>query len=244
MQRLMDYLLSIIVVVLLINFSIGVVEAKDLISQLPAASTFLVPPYTETDQNPYMPLVQGTTFVYKPVPNEENVVDTVVVTSDIKDIQIGADPLNIYHCIVVRDYETVNGVPDEDTEDWYALDKDGNVWYFGEYTSYPSGSHEGSWTAGVDGAEPGYLMPAPASLVPGLSYRQEYYEGVAEDMGKVERLNAKVSVAHGDFEDCLKTKEWSPLEPGGTEHKYYARDIGLVLIEELTGGKTVRMELQ
>jgi len=138
----------------------------------------------------------------------------------------------------------LTGYFDEDTYDWYAQDNDGNVWYFGEYTTaYLEGgtiSHEGSWEAGVNGAEPGVVMLA--NTLPGLSYRQEYLAGVAEDMGKVLRLNAKVSIGYGDFVNCLETKEWSPLEPGVVEHKFYAPGIGLVLIEELKE-KTVRVEL-
>ena len=75
---------------------------------------------------------------------------------------------------------------------------------------------------------------------PGVSYRQEFLAGVAEDMAKVLRLNARVSVPYGDFEDCLETKEWSPLEPGAIEQKFYARGVGLVLVEEHKG-KIVRI---
>ncbi|MHC4568764.1 MAG: hypothetical protein ACYTE3_23760, partial [Planctomycetota bacterium] len=81
-----------------------------------------------------------------------------------------------------------------------------------------------------------------ADPMPGMCYEQEYYEGEAEDMGKVMRLNAKVSIDLDDYEDCLKTKEWTPLEPGEIEHKYYAPGVGLVFIEELKG-KTVKVEL-
>ena len=92
----------------------------------------------------------------------------------------------------------------------------------------------------MDGAEPGIIMLADPR--PGNAYRQEYYRDVAEDMGKVLRLNATVSIEYGDFDDCLATKEWTPLEPGEIEHKFYAPNVGLVLITELKG-KTVRYEL-
>jgi hypothetical protein len=100
--------------------------------------------------------------------------------------------------------------------------------------------HVGSWEAGVDGAQPGIVMLADPQ--PGVSYRQEFLAGVAEDMAKVLRLNADVSVPYGNLEDCLETKEWSPLEPGAIEHKFYAPGVGLVLTEELKG-KTFRSEL-
>jgi probable HAF family extracellular repeat protein len=191
--------------------------------------------------NPYFPLVPGTTFLYEPRPNEDNVVNTIVVTDGIKNI------LGI-NCVVVHDYETVNGVLTEDTLDWYAQDDKGNIWYFGEDTkTYLCCDHgdpncvdtTGSWEAGKDSALPGYLMLAKPR--PGVCYQQESAED-AQDRAKVLRLNAKVSIDYGDFEDCLKTKEWIPLAPGEIEHKYYAPGVGLVLIKELKG-KTVRVEL-
>jgi hypothetical protein len=189
--------------------------------------------------NPYSPLVPGTTFVYEGQTPDGLDQDVVSVTHDKKKI-LGVT------CIVVRDTETVGGVLQEDTIDWYAQDKEGNVWYFGEFaTQYAADGvtvigHEGSWEAGVDGAQPGIVMLADPR--PGDSYRQEFLAGVAEDMARVLRLNANVSVPYGDFEDCLATKEWSPLERGAIEHKFYAPGVGLVLTEELKG-KTFRSEL-
>ena len=157
-----------------------------------------------------------------------------IITVDGKSIE----------CRVVYDVETVDGVLDEETYDWYAQDDDGNIWYCGEdttaYLEDGTTSKEGSWEAGVDGALPGYLILAEPR--PGVCYQQEYYEDEAEDRAKALRLNAKVSVEYGDFEDCLVTKEWNPLERGHVEHKYYAPGTGLVLIKELKE-KTVRVEL-
>jgi len=192
--------------------------------------------------NPYSPLTPGTTFTYEAETADGQERDVVFVTHDTKVI-LGVT------CTVVTDRSTLDGVLEEDTIDWYAQDKDGNVWYFGEFTTayeyddegnLIGTSHEGSWEAGVGGAKPGIVMLADPQ--PGESYRQEFLEGVAEDMAKVLRLNASVSVPYGSFEDCLETKEWSPLEPGAVEHKYYTRGVGLVLVEELKG-KTVRSEL-
>ena len=155
------------------------------------------------------------------------------------------------NCVVVHDYETVNGVLSEDTLDWYAQDDAGNIWYFGEATkkclcvddceSEECIDRTGSWEAGVDGALPGYLILDPEPK-PGVCYQQESAQG-AQDMAKVLRLNAKVILGNGEsYTDCLETKEWSALEPGVIEHKYYAPGVGLVLIEELKG-KTGRVEL-
>jgi hypothetical protein len=119
----------------------------------------------------------------------------------------------------------------EETFDWYAQDRWGNVWYFGEYaTDYEDGvpvSHAGSWQAGVDGALPGIIMLANHRV--GDTYRQEFYAGVAEDMGRVLSLSGSVCVPYGCFDDLLITKDWTPLEPGHIEHKYYAPGLGLIL---------------
>jgi hypothetical protein len=187
--------------------------------------------------NPFFPLTPGTTFTYEAETPDGLERDVISVTHDTKVI-LGVT------CTVVTDRSTLEGVIQEDTIDWFAQDKEGNVWYFGEDTTeFENGvpvSKAGSWEAGVDGAQPGIIMLADPQ--PGVSYRQEFLEGVAEDMAKVLRLNASVSVPYGDFEDCLETKEWTPLEPGQIEHKFYARGVGLVLVEELKG-KTVRSEL-
>jgi len=192
--------------------------------------------------NPYWPLVPGTTFFYEAETEDEVERNEVYVTYDTREVA-GVT------CTVVEDREWEGDLLVEYTEDWYAQDKDGNIWYFGEYSeayeyddegNLIDTSTQGSWEAGVDGAEPGILMLANPQ--PGDSYRQEYWEDEAEDMAKVLRLNASVSVAYGDFEDCLVTKEWTPLERGEIEHKHYARGIGLVLITELKG-RTKRVEL-
>ena len=132
----------------------------------------------------------------------------------------------------------------EDTFDWFAQDKDGNVWYFGEDSKeYEDGkvvSTEGSWESGVDGAKPGIVMKANPQV--GDAYRQEYYEDEAEDMAEVVSLNEAVSVPQGSFENCLKTKEWTPLEPDIVENKYYAPGVGLVM-EVAVEGESGKVEL-
>jgi hypothetical protein len=116
----------------------------------------------------------------------------------------------------------------EKTFDYYAQDKKGNVWYFGEDTKeYENGkvvSTQGSWEAGKAGAKPGIIMQAHPKV--GQSHRQEYSKGSAEDTAKVLALNGSVKVPYGSFDHSLVTKEWSPLEPGVTEHKYYAAGVG------------------
>ena len=134
----------------------------------------------------------------------------------------------------------------EDTLDWHAQDRMGNVWYLGEAsTAWDADvcpTTEGSWEAGTNDAEAGIVMLADPKV--GNTYSQEFSEGIAEDFAKVLRTDAPVSIGIGSFESCLETKEWSPLEHGAVEHKYYCPDGGgNVLINELKGKKTLRSEL-
>jgi hypothetical protein len=175
--------------------------------------------FTTTIDNQYFPLKPGTTFDYDGGAER----DEFTVTSDTKKV-MGVE------CVVVNDKAWENGKLIEQTYDWFAQDKEGNVWYFGEDTKeYENGkvtSTKGSWEAGVDGAKPGIIMQADPKV--GESYRQEYYEGEAEDMAKVLSLNESLTVPYGSFDDVLVTKEWTPLEPSYHEHKYYARGVGQV----------------
>lgn len=231
------------IVAAMLVFSFGAVLAKE----------YKLPPldpanFASPQDNTWLPRAVGDTYVYLMQTDDELAVNEVTFTTETKVI-LGVT------CTVVRDEEWEYAEElnewflSEATDDWYAWDNWGNVWYFGEASveyeydedwNLIGQSTEGSWQAGVDGAEPGILMLARPR--PGLSYRQEYYEDVAEDMAKVLRLNARVSVEYGKFRRCLVTKEWSPLEPGNIEHKVYAPGVGLVLIWEF-GGKPERIEL-
>jgi hypothetical protein len=175
--------------------------------------------FTTKVDNEYFPLKPGTTFLYEG--GQER--DEMAVTSDTKKV-MGVK------CVVVNDKAWEDGKLIERTYDWFAQDKEGSVWYFGEDTKeYENGkvvSTKGSWEAGVDGAKPGIIMQAHPKV--GQTYRQEYYKGEAEDMAKVLRLNDSVAVPYGSFDHVLVTKEWTPLEPGYVEHKYYARGVGQV----------------
>lgn len=141
----------------------------------------------------------------------------------------------------------------EETVDWYAQDNDGNVWYLGEDTTAYDDDEEcptsaGSWEAGSDiagvgsDAEAGIVMLA--NPVVGLAYQQEYYEDEAEDMARILQTDAPVDIEFGSYEECLKTKEWTALESGHVEHKFYcpSSGLGLMLVNELKG-KTLRVEL-
>jgi hypothetical protein len=245
MKRLNYYLVLAFAVILLIGLSIAVAGANCI--EAPQIAD--LPGFDEPQDNTYFPMSAiGKTYVYWAETADELILNAITTTDVIYNI-LGVD------CTVVYDVEWVyiedkdDWFMTEETYDWYAWDNDGNVWYFGEWTTEfeydedwnPIGeNHDGSWEAGVDEALPGIVMPADP--VPGLCYQQEYYEGEAEDMGKVLRLDVNVSIDYDDYEGCLKTKEWTPLDPGTIEHKYYAPDVGLVYIEELKE-KTVKVEL-
>ncbi len=207
--------------------------------------------FTSPVANPYFPLVPGTTWFYETQTPEGLVRTEVSVTSETKLIQSETGIVNaiVVHDVVYLDTGTMTLLL-EDTQDWYAPDNFGNVWYVGEstvaYTYDASGnvigaSTEGSWEAGVNGARAGFIMLADPRQ--GQSYQQEFSAGIAEDMAKVQRQNAKVTVPYGTFSNVLVTKEWSSLSPGDVEVKYYAAGVGLILVEELKGKGTVREQL-
>lgn len=182
--------------------------------------------------NPLYPLTPGAHWIYG---GGDEVID-VTVTSDTKVI-LGVT------CVVVRDTVTKGGTLFEDTYDWYSADNQGNVWYFGEYTEeYEDGetSTEGSWEAGVDGAKPGIVMQAAPQV--GASYRQEYYACEAEDLADVEAVAEAVTVPYGSFTGCVRTRDYTPLDPEANENKYYCPDVGVALEIDLTTGQ--RIELQ
>src|SRR5438105_8592547 len=158
--------------------------------------------------NPFFPLVPNTTYVYVGTKDGRARRDEFAVTRRTKMI-MGVT------CREVHDRGYVEGVLAEDTLDWFAQDKDGNVWYFGEDTKELDAngnviSTEGSWRAGVNGAQPGVIMEANPRV--GDKYQQEFASGVAEDMAKVASVNKSVTVSYGSFDDVLLTRESSPLD--------------------------------
>ena len=217
--------------------------------------------------NQYWPQVAGTIYTYFAETEDGCEWNRVVVTHDTDSI----DGVTVR---VVLDREWLDESDDcadeldnyptgfpygelaEITHDWYAQDDSDNIWYLGEHTvsldaeeeecedwADPdlvfghTGCLDGSFESGVDEAEAGIVMLGDPSK--GDFYQQEFDEDNAEDWGKV--LNF---VPVEESEDCLKTKEWTPLESGEIEHKYYCPDLGaLVLIEEVSGGPTVVVDL-
>jgi hypothetical protein len=173
--------------------------------------------FTTKIDNEYFPTKPGTTFVYE----GRTEYSEMTVTSDTKKV-MGVQ------CVVVDHREWEGDMLIERTYDWFAQDNKGTVWYFGEDTKeYENGkvvSTKGSWEAGVDGAKPGIIMHADPKV--GQSYYQEYYPGEAMDMARVLSFDASVRVPYGSFDHVLETKEWTPLQPGFFEKKYYVRGVG------------------
>ena len=189
--------------------------------------------FTTEITNPYWPMKPGSRWVYREVDKDTTKRVVVTVTDQTKRIANGIEAR------VVHDVVTEDGEPVEVTDDWYAQDSAGNIWYLGEDTAeYENGkvsSREGSFEAGVDGAQAGIAVPAEPHV--GLSYRQEYYAGEAEDTARVLALDAQASVPFGSFEGALQTEDTNPLaDPPEVEHKFYARDVGPVLALAVSGG--------
>jgi hypothetical protein len=188
--------------------------------------------------NPWFPLRPGSVWHYRGIKEGTKTTDTVTATHRTRTI-LGVATT------VVHDVVSVGGRPEEVTNDFYAQDRRGNVWYFGEETEElnargESTGTEGSFEAGVGGARPGVLIPGHPRV--GEFGRQELLKGEAEDHFKVLDLNAAVSVPFVASRKALRTREWTPLEPGTIDNKYYVRGVGTVR-EVAVKGPVEKLEL-
>jgi len=189
--------------------------------------------FTTRIDNPYWPMRPGTRWVSRETAPDGTRQKVVVrVTHRTRLIANGVTAR------VVRDTVTERGRLVEDTRDWYAQDAAGTVWYLGERTKEDRHgrvvSTEGSFEAGVDGAQAGVVVPADP--VPGIRYRQEWYAGHAEDQASVVSVDEQVAVPAGHYRNVLVTRETNPLEPRVVEYKFLARGVGPVLALEISGG--------
>ena len=189
--------------------------------------------FTVDITNRWWPMEVGDRWVFEET-DADGTVQRVEVTvlDETRTVALGIEAR------VVHDLVTADGAVVEDTLDWYAQDADGNVWYLGEETAeYEDGrvvSTEGSWEAGVDGAQPGIAVPADPE--PGTTYRQEYLAGEAEDEAVVLSVSEQVEVPTGRYTDALLTRDTTPLEPEVSELKFYAPDVGPVMALQVSGG--------
>jgi hypothetical protein len=190
--------------------------------------------------NPYLPLVPGSTWTYESRSSTGTETITVTVTDETRVVA------GVETTVVHDEVRDARGKLVEDTYDWFAQDRAGNVWYFGEDTTAydddpeegpddSTASTEGSWEAGVDGAMAGVAMLAAPRI--GDGYRQEFREGVAEDRAEVLRVSVTLELDTESYDDVLVTSDSTPLEPGLEERKYYAPGIGLVAEETVRGEK-------
>ena len=193
--------------------------------------------FTANINNPEWPMTVGSQWIYRVVDTSDGSVnrDVITVTPRTKLIADGIEAR------VVRDVVTDHGKPVEVTKDWYAQDKRGNIWYFGEHTvEFVDGRpvDNGSWEAGVDGNLPGIALPAKPKV--GLTYREEYSKGVAEDQSRVLALDGQAQVPAGHFKPVLMTEDFSPIEPDVSELKFYAKGSGqAVLAVDISGGSDI-----
>ncbi len=205
-------------------------------SPVPEASLVKIPfdpsNFVAQIDNPYLPQIPGTAYHYRSETPDGVETNDVIVTRDTKQI-LGVTATVIHDQVFLDDELT------EDTFDWEAQDRQGNVWYFGEDSKEIENgqvvSTEGSWEAGVNGAHPGVIMLAGPK--PGLGYVQEDAPDVAEDRAKALSIKAKVDVPYGSFDQCLHTMEWSLLELGVREHKFYCPGVGFVEEVQPKGGR-------
>ena len=201
-------------------------------TEAPASSTGAAKQWAEVVDNPWFPLLPGSTWIYHGRKDGKPSRDVVKVPGPTKIIQ-GVP------CTAVSDLLYLSGRLEERTTDWYAQDKSGTVWYFGEDTAELRAdgtvkSTEGSWQAGRDGAVAGIFMPARPRV--GQSARQEYYKGQAEDHFQVLSLSESVKTPAVSSASALLTKEWTPLEPDVLDHKLYVQGYGTVKEQTVKGG--------
>ena len=174
--------------------------------------------------NKFFPLTPGKTLVYTGIKDGKHALDLVMASSRTRVV-------DGVRTRVVEDRLYLDNVLEERTSDYYSQDRCGNVWYFGEDTAELNRhgkvvSTEGSFHAGVDGAQPGVFMQAHPQV--GRRFRQEWYQGHAEDVFKAIDRSAPVTVPFGSFQRALRTEETTALEPGVLDNKYYVRGIGEV----------------
>jgi hypothetical protein len=208
------------------------------------AASLLVPPHVSADPKPkdwsptinpadfagvaednqYFPLPPGRVLLYRGTSKDGTETLEFEVTNRTKTI------LGVTTAVVVERHG-LNGQIVEISENWFAQDKNGDVWYFGEFTqNYENGvptSSAGSWEAGVNGALPGIIMRANPQV--GDAYFQEFSPGVAQDQAQVMSTTGTSTVLQGNYSGVLETKEWTSLEPNSRERKSYAPGIGLIL---------------
>jgi hypothetical protein len=216
-------------------------EATNMPADQPYTVSITSDDFVTVVDNPYFPLTPGAKWVYK-----ARLEDGTVEGDEVEVLQETRQIMGVT-AVVVRDVVLVDGQITEETFDWYAQDKEGNVWYLGEMVdNYEDGvlvNHAGSWEWGKDGALPGIIMWADPSAHMNETYYQEYYAGEAEDQGQILSVGESVTVPFGSFDNVVKTFDSSALDPDLKENKFYAQGIGVIKeIDMHTGEEVVLLE--
>jgi hypothetical protein len=201
-----------------------------------------------TINNTFFTLTPNTTQKFNTTSDSGCEMDVMTITNDTRTLD--GVTARVVHDVVYSDHRC-NGTLSkiEDTQDYYAQDNAGNVWYLGEISNDCSGNsceiNDGSWLAGQDifhigkNAQPGIQMLAQPMA--GNQYRQEYYPGHAEDQAIVTdthvivRLTFANAIPPKAFGGCIKTKEFTALEPDTVGYKYYCPKVGFILETEQPG---------
>jgi hypothetical protein len=210
---------------------LGVILAAGACRSTPVASAAgLVDPadFTSTVDNPWFPLRPGTTFTYRGTKDGKPATRVFAVTKQTKII----DGVT---CVVVEDQLSLAGRPAERLLGYYAQDRDGDVWSFGEDAQELDAqgivTKSEGWQAGSDGALPSFFMEAAPTV--GHAFAHDY----TEDHFQVVSLSEAVTVPFGSFTSALMTEEWNQLEDDAVAHKYYVRGIGEVRDVAVRGDK-------
>src|SRR5689334_535360 len=192
--------------------------------------------------NPYFPLKEGFTYHY--AGKAQNDAGQLVPSPDNMRVQHVHKQVDGVQVLVVYDNVYLNGLKQEATQDYYAQDVHGNVWYLGEFETdfvrdkhgkVVKVTHPDSWEAGVNGAKPGYIMPAHPKV--GFDYFQEHAPGVALDGAKITAVDLTLNVRGKVYHHDVLTREFTPLEPTVSDFKWYAPGAGMVLEREYTNGQ-------
>jgi hypothetical protein len=224
-------------VITLVTIPLGLVVACDgsnpVASSSPEYDPDIPTEWAAAVTNPYFPLTPGSSWTYESETEDGSETIQVEVLAQ-KRIIMGVE------ATIVHDQVFLDGELIENTFDWYAQALNGDVWYLGEDTEELEDGMvldtEGSFEWGVDGALPGIIMWANPAAHINEEYRQEFYEGEAEDWGKVTQVAQDIAIPFGDFDDCVVTDDWNGLEPGTLESKTYCPGIGVVYEAQVEGG--------
>lgn len=199
--------------------------------------------------NQWFPLAQGNEWTYEGTFEEDGEMITETIQVSVLNETKLIDGIT---CLVIRDVVTVDGELLEDTDDWFAQDVDGNVWYCGEevkdFETFEGDepplpeliSDDGSFKAGRDNDKGGVLLPQTPEI--GAIIRQELSIGNAEDVIEILAVDGDESaIAASCNAACLVTRDFSPLDPESEENKYYAPGVGLILEIDIESGNRVEL---